>query len=195
MKKTTWSTTSWHFRVAKSLGNLSVTWIPDPKTPEEVERVARGDTWHIEKKAAYYGNLCDYIPSVIEGMVKLFLGLAAGTIILIPVAIYLAYLAACVTTWSIPEIDGPAALGMWMLIVSTSATASIFGMVFAKHKFDEYREKKEAEERERQRELKKAAKKAGVAYVDPKYKVKEPGFLVQCFRKFKDKTCIGLEIK
>lgn len=182
MKKVKWNTNSWHFKLAK-LGGLKCTWVADPKTPEEIQRAKRGDTWGIEKKKVYNGNICEYIPCVISGFFKFLVAASVITVCLMPVAIFIAYLAACLSTWSIIEMDFLAKLGMVIIGVCISIVVGFFLVGITSYYYQIYTEKnrEKLELKEQEKKYRKAQK--------------QPGFLVTWYTKFKEKTCIGIEIE
>jgi hypothetical protein len=186
MYTTTKSAKSWHFRLARNLAHIPVEWEPDPQTPEEVAQLEEtGDSFGIAKKPVYRGNLCHYIPYVIEGLFKYICMLVLCTAFFYPIMVFIMYLAACVSTGSIIEIDGTAELGLNMVTVISIGFLTVYAYIkFLSWHYD-WSSMRRAKKREQM--IEDAEK------TPPK--PKEPGFLVLCYRKFKDKTCIGLTIK
>lgn len=192
---TTLSAKSWHFRLARNFTSIPLDWEPDPKTPEEVAKVKAGDTWDIAKSPVYTGDLCNYVPYVLDGLFKYISMLSMFTILLMPVASYFGYLAACVATMSIIDIKLLAWVGMiftWCPILLL--IGAYIGSTAHKWVEDHKDEKRRKAYLAAQEDTTRYVEVYGELPPTPK-EPKEPGFLTVCYRKFKDKTCIGLKIK
>lgn len=168
MKQFEYSKKSWHFRLAYTYGDIctQVDW----KYDEDGNCIGHEDY--------YDGDICTYIQHMVKGAIKIVVFSALSLIPFSAMALALAYLAACISTGTIIELDKEAdtavvvGLGIWAVILALT----IFGTcAYAYHTYRENHPKPEK-------------------VVKPKVE-KEPGFAKLAYAKFKNKTCARIMVK